>query len=147
MKVIGYIIFIIYSLNLMSCASNKNERDVSLKIKSEDYASRRAAFKFYNAAQGCPSYNDLPGAKNYFGKVKVSQEYKIISLPKSSPIHVIYFKPNETPAMMRDMKAFRSKNIQITVNEDMAELQLITDENGARKWIAEGYIECNNSDN
>ena len=58
-------------------------------------------FKFYDASEGCPSYNDIPGAKDYLGSVFASDKGADNNLTEGQPVHVFLFRPRDTPVFPR----------------------------------------------
>ena len=124
------------------CASHQFDDGLPLLVKSKAYESSRAKFKFFDASEGCPSYNDLPWAKAYLGDVDVTAEGKTKELPRNSPVHVFYFRPNLTPDIMAKggAKEIRRRSAQIVLTGGTAELSLIEDEQGEMKWVANGAI-------
>jgi hypothetical protein len=141
-KIFSFLIVIgLLSISL-GCATQKFSESVELNLKSKDYESSRARFKFYDASEGCPSYNDLPGAAAYIGKAKVSSSATTMLLPTNKKIHVFYFKPSDMPVLTAKggAKEIRRRSIQIVLADGKPELQLIKDENDKMKWIAEGSI-------
>ena len=79
-----------------------------------------AKFKFFNAADGCPNYNDIPGAKNFLGGVRASDKGSSKRLPLDTPIHVFLFKPRDTPGISAGGGAteIRRRALQLTLSGD-----------------------------
>ena len=123
-------------------AAEKGVVKYELAIESKDYESRRARFKFYDAAQGCPSYNDLPGAKSYLGSAKVTEKGSAKMLPGNKKIHVFYFKPNQIPEITArgGAKEIRRRSAQIVLMSNTAKLELVKDKSGEAQWIGSGDI-------
>ena len=93
--------------------------DASLHISIEGGAFN-AKFKFFNAVDGCPSYNDIPGAKNFLGGVRASDKGSSKRLPLNTPIHVFLFKPRDTPGISAAGGAteIRRRALQLTLSGD-----------------------------
>ena len=100
--------------------------DASLNISIEGGAFN-AKFKFFNADDGCPSYNDIPGATNFLGGVRASDKGNNKRLPLNTPIHVFLFKPRDTPGISAAGGAteIRRRALQLTLSGD-ASLRYIT---------------------
>lgn len=81
-------------------------------------------FKFFDAREDCPSYNDIPGAKDYFGSVLASDKGASKSLPVGQAIHVFLFRPRDTPGISAGGGAveIRRRALQVVLNGD-AELR------------------------
>ncbi|MDG1064760.1 MAG: hypothetical protein P8O91_00980 [Luminiphilus sp.] len=93
--------------------------DASLQISVEGGAFN-AKFKFFDAADGCPSYNDIPGATNFLGGVRASDKGSSKKLPLNTPIHVFLFKPRDTPGISAAGGAteIRRRALQLTLRGD-----------------------------
>ena len=91
--------------------------DASLHISIEGGAFN-AKFKFFNAVDGCPSYNDIPGATNFLGGVRASDKGSSKKLPLNTPIHVFLFKPRDTPGISAAGGAteIRRRALQLTLS-------------------------------
>ena len=55
-------------------------------------------FKFFDAIEGCQSYNDIPGAKHYLGGVFASDKGADHLLSVGQPVQVSLFRPKEALA-------------------------------------------------
>ncbi|MCY9828804.1 hypothetical protein [Vibrio chagasii] len=142
-KKLSILVVITLLFMISGCVSDKFSQEVKLNLKSSDYESTFARFKVFDASEGCPSYNDLPGASAYIGKAKVSMTGTMMSLPANKELHIFYFKPSETPAILAKGGAneIRRRSVQIVLVDGEAELQLVKDENGEMKWLAKGSIQ------
>ena len=123
--------------------AGKSDATAELTVSSKDFAHRRARFKFFDAAEGCPSYNDLPGAKAYLGSAKATETGRTMALSKNSKIHVFYFRANQTPEITAKggAKEIRRRSAQIEMTGDTAGLELLEDENGELQWVGHGDVE------
>ena len=114
-KVGQWFFMLLTSFTLPAAAAD----DASLQISVEGGAFN-AKFKFFNAADGCPSYNDIPGAPNFLGGVRASDKGSSKRLPLNTPIHVFLFKPRDTPGISAAGGAteIRRRALQLTLSGD-----------------------------
>lgn len=124
------------SLTLSANAAN----DAALQISVEGGAFN-GKFKFFNAAEGCPSYNDIPGATNFLGGVRASDKGSSKKLPLNTPIHVFLFKPRDTPGISAAGGAteIRRRALQVTLSGD-ASLRYTEFTNYVPRWEASDNI-------
>ena len=141
MSLLKILSFIILAAPVLA-AAEKGFVEYELALEIKDYESRRARFKFFDAAQGCPSYNDLPGAKSYLGSAKVTEKGSAKMLPGNRKVHVFYFKPSQTPEITAKggAKEIRRRSAQIVLTSNSAKLELVRDECGEAQWIGSGDI-------
>ena len=70
----------------------------TLRVSIEG-GSFNSKFKFWDASEGCPSYHDIPGAKDFMGGVRASDKGADKKLTVGQPVHVfMYIDPRITPA-------------------------------------------------
>ena len=131
-KVGQWFFMLLTSFTLPAAAAD----DASLQISVEGGAFN-AKFKFFNAADGCPSYNDIPGAPNFLGGVRASDKGSSKRLPLNTPIHVFLFKPRDTPGISAAGGAteIRRRALQLTLSGD-ASLRYITFNDHVPSWEA-----------
>jgi hypothetical protein len=131
-KVGQWFFMLLTSFTLPAAAAD----DASLQISVEGGAFN-AKFKFFNAADGCPSYNDIPGASNFLGGVRASDKGSSKRLPLNTPIHVFLFKPRDTPGISAAGGAteIRRRALQLTLSGD-ASLRYITFNDHVPSWEA-----------
>ena len=99
-------------------------------------------FKFWDASKGCPSYNDIPGAKGYLGGVFASDKGADKNLTEGQPVHVFLFRPRDTPGISAGGGAseIRRRALQVVLNGD-ATLRYTGFDNKAPIWEATGEID------
>ena len=127
---------LLVSLTLSANAAN----DAALQISVEGGAFN-GKFKFFNAADGCPSYNDVPGATNFLGGVRASDKGSSKRLPLNTPIQVFLFKPRDTPGISAAGGAteIRRRALQVTLSGD-ASLRYTTFNDHAPSWEASDNV-------
>jgi len=99
-------------------------------------------FKFYDASEGCPSYNDIPGAKDYLGSVFASNKGADKNLTQGQPVHVFLFRPKDTPGISAGGGAaeIRRRALQVVLNGD-ATLRYTGFDDKVPTWEATGEID------
>lgn len=120
--------------------------DAQLGIAIEGGAFN-AKFKFFNASDGCPGYNDIPGAKDFMGGVFASSKPKTKVLPTDTPIHVFLFRPRDTAGISAGggQAEIRRRSLQVVLTGD-AELVFTGFEDFQPQWTASGAIEVQRAD-
>ncbi|MEQ3695555.1 MAG: hypothetical protein ABNH02_01120 [Pseudomonadales bacterium] len=128
---------------ILGCASSNDENTSQLDIVINDIKPSRSALKYFDASDGCPSYNDIPGAADYIGQSKVKNAESTMQLPLNRKIHVFYFKPRETATIMTRGGAaeIRRRAAQITLTGGFASLNLEIGEDNQIKWSGSGGVE------
>jgi len=99
-------------------------------------------FKFYDASEGCPGYNDIPGAKDYLGSVFASDKGADKNLTQGQPVHVFLFRPKDTPGISAGGGAaeIRRRALQVVLSGD-ATLRYTGVDNKVPTWDATGEID------
>ena len=100
-----------------SGASLADNATLEVSIEGGSFNSK---FKFFDASTGCPSYNDIPGAKQFLGGVRASDKGASKQLPLGEPIHVFLFRPKDTPGISAAGGAseIRRRALQVTLMSD-----------------------------
>ena len=77
-------------------------------------------FKFFDASEGCPGYNDIPGAKHYLGSVLASDKGAEKDLTVGQPVQVFLFRPKETfnISAAGGEKEIRRRSLQVVLTGD-----------------------------
>ena len=77
-------------------------------------------FKFFDASEGCPGYNDIPGAKHYLGSVFASDKGAERDLTAGQPVQVFLFRPKETFSISAagGEKEIRRRSLQVVLTGD-----------------------------
>ena len=99
-------------------------------------------FKFWDASEGCPSYNDIPGAKDYLGGVFASNKGADKNLTEGQPVHVFLFRPKDTPGISAGGGAIeiRRRALQVVLSGD-ATLRYTGFDDHVPNWEATGEID------
>ena len=99
-------------------------------------------FKFWDASEGCPSYNDIPSAKEYLGGVFASNKGADKNLTEGQPVHVFLFRPKDTPGISAGGGAIeiRRRALQVVLSGD-ATLRYTGFDNKVPNWEATGEID------
>lgn len=99
-------------------------------------------FKFFDASEGCPGYNDIPGAKHYLGSVFASDKGADKDLSLGRPVQVFLFRPKETFSISAagGEKEIRRRALQVVLSGD-ATLRYTGFDNKVPTWEVTGGIE------
>ena len=127
---------------VLMCGSGASVADnASLRVSIEG-GSFNSKFKFFDASAGCPSYNDIPGAKQFLGGVRASDKGASKPLPLGQPVHVFLFRPKDTPGISAAGGApeIRRRALQVTLMSD-ATLRYTGFDDKVPTWEASGEIE------
>ena len=120
---------------------NVAAESATLRI-SIDGGAFNSKFKFWDASEGCPSYNDIPGAKDYLGGVFASNKGADKQLTEGQPVHVFLFRPKDTPGISAGGGAIeiRRRALQVVLSGD-ATLRYTGFDNKVPTWEAIGEID------
>ena len=99
-------------------------------------------FKFFDASEGCPGYNDIPGAKHYLGSVFASDKGADKAVTVGQPVQVFLFRPKETFSISAagGEKEIRRRSLQVVLSGD-ATLRYTGFDDKVPTWEATGEIE------
>ena len=99
-------------------------------------------FKFFDASEGCPGYNDIPGAKAYLGSIFASDKGADKDLAVGRPVQVFLFRPKETFSISAagGEKEIRRRSLQVVLKGD-ATLRYTGFDDKIPAWEATGEIE------
>ena len=114
---------------------------VTLRVSIEGGAFN-SKFKFFDASEGCPGYNDIPGAKNYLGSVFASDKGADKEVSLGEPVQVFLFRPKETFSISAagGEKEIRRRALQVVLSGD-ATLRYTGFDNKVPTWEATGDID------
>ena len=127
-------VFIIASMVAMADAAN-----LRVSVAGGAFNSK---FKFFDASEGCPGYNDIPGAKAYLGSVFASDKGADKDLAVGRPVQVFLFRPKETFSISAagGEKEIRRRSLQVVLKGD-ATLRYTGFDDKVPNWEATGEIE------
>ena len=99
-------------------------------------------FKFFDASEGCPGYNDIPGAKHYLGSVFASDKGADKDVSAGEPVQVFLFRPKETFSISAagGEKEIRRRALQVVLSGD-ATLRYTGFDNKVPTWEVTGEID------
>jgi len=115
--------------------------DATLRVSIEG-GSFNSKLKFWDASEGCPSYNDIPGAKGYLGGVRASDSGAGKKLAVGQPVHVFMFRPKDTPGISaaEGYTEIRRRALEVVLMAD-AELRYTGFEDHVPTWEVTGEID------
>jgi len=123
---------------VMSLSASAETATLRVSIEGGAFNSK---FKFYDASEGCPGYNDIPGAKDYLGSVFASNKGADKNLTQGQPVHVFLFRPKDTPGISAGGGAseIRRRALQVVLSGDAA-LRYTGFNDKVPTWDATGEI-------
>lgn len=126
---------------VLLCGSGASLAESATLRVSIEGGSFNTKFKFFDASAGCPSYNDIPGAKRFLGGVRASDKGASKQLPLGEPIHVFLFRPKDTPGISAagGESEIRRRALQVTLMSD-ATLRYTEIIDHVPSWQATGDI-------
>ena len=124
---------------VMSFCASAETATLRVSIEGGAFNSK---FKFWDASEGCPSYNDIPGARDYLGGVFASNKGADKNLTQGQPVHVFLFRPKDTPGISAGGGAseIRRRALQVVLSGD-ATLRYTGFDNKVPTWEATGEID------
>ena len=124
----------------------------TLRVSIEG-GSFNSKFKFWDASEGCPSYHDIPGAKDFMGGVRASDKGADKKLTVGQPVHVFMYRPKDYPGLSAAglFTEIRRRALQVVLSGD-ATLRYTGFDDNVPTWEASGEIDvapatdCENDD-
>ena len=113
----------------------------TLRVSIEG-GSFNSKFKFWDASKGCPSYHDIPGAKDFMGGVRASDKGADKKLTVGQPVHVFMYRPKDYPGLSAAglFTEIRRRALQVALSGD-ATLRYTGFDNNVPTWEATGEID------
>ena len=124
---------------VMSLSASAETATLRVSIEGGAFNSK---FKFYDASEGCPGYNDIPGAKDYLGSVFASDKGADKNLTQGQPVHVFLFRPKDTPGISAGggTSEIRRRALQVVLSGN-ATLRYTGFDDKVPTWEATGEID------
>ena len=109
---------------------------------SIDGGSFNSKFKFWDASAGCPSYHDIPGAKDFLGGVRASDKGADKKLTVGQPVHIFMYRPKDYPGLSAAglFTEIRRRALQVVLDGDAA-LRYTGFDDKVPTWEATGEID------
>ena len=113
----------------------------TLRVSIEG-GSFNSKFKFWDASKGCPSYHDIPGAKDFMGGVRASDKGADKKLTVGQPGHVFMYGPKDYPGLSAAglFTEIRRRALQVVLSGD-ATLRYTGFNDNVPNWEATGEID------
>ena len=113
----------------------------TLRVSIEG-GSFNSKFKFWDASKGCPSYHDIPGAKDFMGGVRASDKGADKKLTVGQPVHVFMYRPKDYPGISAAglFTEIRRRALQVVLSGD-ATLRYTGFDDNVPNWEATGEID------
>ena len=113
----------------------------TLRVSIEG-GSFNSKFKFWDASAGCPSYHDIPGAKDFLGGVRASDKGADKKLTVGQPVHIFMYRPKDYPGLSAAglFTEIRRRALQVVLSGD-ATLRYTGFDNKVPSWDATGEID------
>ena len=113
----------------------------TLRVSIEG-GSFNSKFKFWDASKGCPSYHDIPGAKDFMGGVRASDKGADKKLTVGQPVHVFMYRPKDYPGLSAAglFTEIRRRALQVVLSGD-ATFRYTGFNDNVPNWEATGKID------
>ncbi len=137
-RIAGLVVIAITSGSITSLPAIADTATLRVSIEGGSFNSK---FKFWDASEGCPSYNDIPGAKDFLGGVRASDKGADKKLSVGQPMHVFMFRPKDYPGISASglFTEIRRRALEVVLMGD-AELRYTGFEEHVPVWESSGEI-------
>ena len=137
--VAGFALIAMVSVSVTSLPAIADTATLRVSIEGGSFNSR---FKFFDAGEGCPSYHDIPGAKDFLGGVRASDKGADKKLNLGQPAHVYMFRPKDYPGISASglFTEIRRRALQVVLSGD-ATLRYTGFDDHVPIWEATGEID------
>ena len=137
-RIAGLVVIAITSGSITSLPAIADTATLRVSIEGGSFNSK---FKFWDASEGCPSYNDIPGAKDFLGGVRASDKGADKKLSVGQPVHVFMFRPKDYPGISASglFTEIRRRALEVVLMGD-AELRYTGFEEHVPVWESSGEI-------
>lgn len=138
-RVAGFALIAMVSVSVTSLPAIADNATLRVSIEGGSFNSK---FKFWDASEGCPSYNDIPGAPEFLGGVRASDKGADKKLTVGQPVHVFMFRPKDYPGISAAglFTEIRRRAQQVVLSGD-ATLRYTGFEDHVPIWEATGEID------
>ena len=138
-RVAGFALIAMVSVSVTSLPAIADTATLRVSIEGGSFNSR---FKFFDAGEGCPSYHDIPGAKDFLGGVRASDKGADKKLNLGQPVHVYMFRPKDYPGISASglFTEIRRRALQVVLSGD-ATLRYTGFDDHVPIWEATGEID------
>ena len=130
---------LIVAATVISLSASAETATLRVSIEGGSFNSR---FKFWDASAGCPSYHDIPGAKDFLGGVRASDKGADKKLSVGQPVHVFMYRPKDYPGLSAAglFTEIRRRALQVVLDGDAA-LRYTGFDDKVPTWEATGEID------
>jgi len=137
-RIAGFAVITMMSASVTSLPAIADTATLRVSIEGGSFNSK---FKFWDASEGCPSYNDIPGAQDFLGGVRASDKGANKKLNLGQPVHVFMFRPKDYPGISAAglFTEIRRRALEVVLMGD-AELRYTGFEEHVPVWEASGEI-------
>ena len=138
-RVAGFALIAMVSASVTSLPTIADTATLRVSIEGGSFNSK---FKFWDASEGCPSYHDIPGAKDFMGGVRASDKGADKKLTVGQPVHVFMYRPKDYPGISAAglFTEIRRRALQVVLSGD-ATLRYTGFDNKVPNWEATGEID------
>ena len=130
---------LIVAATVISLSASAETATLRVSIEGGSFNSK---FKFWDASAGCPSYHDIPGAKDFLGGVRASDKGADKKLTVGQPVHIFMYRPKDYPGLSAAglFTEIRRRALQVVLNGDAA-LRYTGFDDKVPTWEATGEID------
>jgi len=138
-RVAGFALIAMVSASVTSLPAIADTATLRVSIEGGSFNSK---FKFWDASEGCPSYNDIPGAPEFLGGVRASDKGADTQLTVGQPVHVFMFRPKDYPGISAAglFTEIRRRALQVVLSGD-ATLRYTGFDDHVPTWEGTGEID------
>ena len=130
---------LIVAATVISLSASAKTATLRVSIEGGSFNSK---FKFWDASAGCPSYHDIPGAKDFLGGVRASDKGADKKLTVGQPVHIFMYRPKDYPGLSAAglFTEIRRRALQVVLSGDAA-LRYTGFDDKVPTWEATGEID------
>ncbi len=130
---------LIVAATVISLSASAETATLRVSIEGGSFNSK---FKFWDASAGCPSYHDIPGAKDFLGGVRASDKGADKKLTVGQPVHIFMYRPKDYPGLSAAglFTEIRRRALQVVLSGDAA-LRYTGFDDKVPTWEATGEID------